>query len=467
MCTYQVLSFKSGFSNYTKEYWILPTCFAVLKKIRMTSSSDSNSLSDPTTTEQVINHFFAKTLHNILEARSPYVQSQNYNANLLDSSLSRDKCFNLAMENPPSALANFGKWHRNHCEQLVIDIILIQDKCEKIVERWIIQYDSPEGKKLANESDSMYEIACMKTIILLRTLYAILRFLPAYKVFRELNLSRKVCNYSLSHKISTFVQPFTREEESEMKDFNFVPIETPCGVLSLSISYKATIDFVSSKASFPMSVQIIPDYVGSSNIDFIRKLNVLPSVGSLPTYISLMQKRDLHKEYKAPSSFPITSSNTHMEDNSLSLLSKINMTIKKYSCTPQFSLRGFFGQGLPMKKGSGESNAYKTLQKKVLEKDDIGRSYLMDEIEDKHFCPFAEDDEISILRAQPDDNIGTNNLVKYEDAFYGVLVKKLKASTPIRKKPWITYADSIKELRSYDEIIKLLRQGGLRSLHAC
>ncbi|KAJ0973329.1 hypothetical protein J5N97_021288 [Dioscorea zingiberensis] len=312
-------------------------------------SSSCNLFSEPAIIEQVITEFFTKSVHIILETRSPYVSSRNYSGEQFISSPSpssssssssvrpRDKWFNLALGDCPAALENFDLWRQSNLEPVVIDVILtrrpshhhdvlhspnsardqfsnwtsgqdefVQDsKSEKIVERWIIQYENRNSGNATKESCSgakkgssancqssemsaMYKKTYKKSIIMLRSLYTMVRLLPSYKVFRDLNSSGQIHPLSLSHRISSFAVPFTREEDAEMNQFGFTPVDTPGGRLSLSVSYLMKLDDVSSETSTPLSTQFIPDYVGSPTIDPLKRFHSLPS--SLPAYASFSRR---------------------------------------------------------------------------------------------------------------------------------------------------------------------------------
>ncbi|KAJ6822003.1 autophagy-related protein 13b-like isoform X1 [Iris pallida] len=309
------------------------------------ASSPSNSVSEPARIEQVITEFFAKSLHIILESRSPYVSSRNYCGDHFTSSPSsssssssgrpRDKWFNLALRDCPAALENFDLWRQNNLDPLVVDVILIrrqlkdpwtsgQDesladhRSEKIVERWIVQYESRKSSNVpwelhlggrrknggsggssshSSEIPSMYKKIYKRTIILLRSLYCTVRILPAYKVFRDLNSSGRICPFSLSHKISSFAEPFTRAEDAEMNNFSFVPVDTSCGRLSLSVTYTPTLEDMISEPSTPISAQFIPDYVGSPTTDRLKRLHSFTSGGSLPTYISFTRRHSFSSDH--------------------------------------------------------------------------------------------------------------------------------------------------------------------------
>ncbi|XP_043716639.1 autophagy-related protein 13b [Telopea speciosissima] len=328
------------------------------------ASSQSNLHLEPAKIEQIITEFFAKSLHIIIESRSPCVSSRNYSgeqtlsspSSSLSSSSSvrpRDKWFNLALRDCPEALENVDLWRQSNLEPMVIDVILIQRqtdwdahrsspkrdlvtnlsakerfptncwnsdylqemKSEKIIERWVVQYESRRSRDSSSSgskrtggtiSHSLYK----KSLILLRSLYLTVRLLPAYKLFRELNSSGQIRSFSLAHRVCSFVEPFTRGEEAEMQKFVFVPVDISCGRLSLSVSYYPTLSTVGLEPSTPLSPQFIPDYVGSPTTDPLKRFPS-PLIGLTPHGSAAFGRRhswsfDLFKAY-APSGSPLPS----------------------------------------------------------------------------------------------------------------------------------------------------------------
>ncbi|KAJ0680610.1 putative HORMA domain superfamily protein [Helianthus annuus] len=281
--------------------------------------------------EQIITEFFAKSLHIILESWCPFVSSRNYNSERLYSPSSstssfsnmrpRDKWFNLALRDCPSALENIDFWRQSNLEPMVVDVVLVQRPVnwdsarsspkvalernlsskdrflvvwrsdsdefgcdgysEKIIERWIVQYDSKKGGKETSSgnkrpnstsSHALYK----KSILLLRSLYVTVRLLPAYKIFREINSSRQIRSFSLIHMVSSSVEPLTRRDGAEMQPFTFTPVDTSNGKLCVSQLYLPSISNTTSESSTPMSPQFIPDYVGSPLADPLKRLPSLP-----------------------------------------------------------------------------------------------------------------------------------------------------------------------------------------------
>ncbi|XP_065873162.1 autophagy-related protein 13b [Euphorbia lathyris] len=321
--------------------------------------------------EQVITEFFAKSLHIILESRSSYMSSRNYSGEHAVSSPSsssssssgvrpRDKWFNLALRECPAALENFDIWRQSNLEPMIVDVILVQRpldwdpvncsprkhfgrnlslkerypfswnsdqeelgseaKSEKIIERWIVQYEGRKSRDSGSgsrRSSNTLHMLYKKSILLLRSLYATVRLLPAYKIFRDLNSSGQICTFTLTHRVSSFVEPFTRKEEAELQRFGFTPVDTPSGRLCLSVVYRSTVSDVSSEPSTPISPQFIPDYVGSPLADPLKRFPSLPASHGSPSSLPFSRRHswsfDIYKT--SPSSFPFPPSPTHSESH--------------------------------------------------------------------------------------------------------------------------------------------------------
>ncbi|KAH0969638.1 hypothetical protein GBA52_028490 [Prunus armeniaca] len=110
---------------------------------------------------------------------------------------------------------------------------------------------------------------------------SLLGFLPAYKVYRNLNSSGQIRSFALTHRVASFAEPFTCREEAAMQQFGFTPVDLACGRLCLSVLYCSSLSDVSSESSTPMSPQLIPDYVGSPLTDPLKRFPSLPVTGSV------------------------------------------------------------------------------------------------------------------------------------------------------------------------------------------
>ncbi|KAE8691218.1 E3 ubiquitin-protein ligase ATL76-like [Hibiscus syriacus] len=336
------------------------------------ASTHSSSHTEAAKMEQVITEFFYKSLFIILESRSPYVSSRNYSGEQTVSSPSssssssssvrpRDKWFNLALRECPSALENLDLCRQSNFESVVVDVILDQKpldwgpasfspkrdlvgnlsskdknslfwnsdleesgreiKSEKIVERWLVQHESRKGRdcNLGNRRSSCYNLSALykKLILLLRSLYVTVRLLPAYNIFRDLNSSGQICAFKMVPRVSSFVEPLNRKEEADMQRFWFTPVDTSCGRLCVSVLYYSSISDISSESSTPMSPQFIPNYVGSPLADPLRRFPSLPmSHGSSSSLPFSRRHSWSHDHYKAsPPLVSFSPSPTHSESH--------------------------------------------------------------------------------------------------------------------------------------------------------
>lgn len=265
---------------------------------KMSSLHNKSSNSEGAKAEQIIFEFFAKSLHIILESRTPFMSSRNFSGEQMMCSPSssssssssvrpRDKWFNLALRECPAALENFDIGRRSSPEPLVVDVVLVarplvrddlmnlsgrelirnfsgkeyhsgwnsdqdesgcESKNEQIIERWVVQYDNRKIRESATSTSSRrsssnkLQVMYKKATLLLRSLFVMVRLLPAYKIFRELNSSGQICKFKLVPRVPSIVEPFTRREEAEMQKFSFTPVETICGRLCLSVLYRSHSD---------------------------------------------------------------------------------------------------------------------------------------------------------------------------------------------------------------------------------
>ncbi|XP_076930481.1 autophagy-related protein 13a-like [Bidens hawaiensis] len=220
--------------------------------------------------DQIVSQFLLKCLHIVLESRVPSIRPGLPGIHQVKKS---DKWFNLALGERPTALDGLNFWHRNLMEPMVIDIILVQGEnesgygalVETVIERWVVQY---EYSRVSQSSES-YKKTYKKSIILLRSLYAMMRLLPAYRAYRS-KAKGKACDFDISHKVSSFSVPFTRSVEQVMKLYSFLSVEAQHGRLSVSVRYRESLSDFNLESSAPCPPEIITDYVGSPATDPFR-----------------------------------------------------------------------------------------------------------------------------------------------------------------------------------------------------
>ncbi|KAI4383515.1 hypothetical protein MLD38_009346 [Melastoma candidum] len=152
----------------------------------------ASSRSDSARLEQIVTEFFTKSLHIILESRYPYRSSRDFSGEQAFSSPAsssssssgvrpRDKWFNLALWECPEVVENLDIWRQGNLEPMIVDVVLVnrtmnwdpvnftpkaegskdlytnrrdfnrddlgsRGTTEKIVERWVVQYDVKKSK---------------------------------------------------------------------------------------------------------------------------------------------------------------------------------------------------------------------------------------------------------------------------------------------------------------------------------
>ncbi|KAL3653774.1 hypothetical protein CASFOL_003455 [Castilleja foliolosa] len=216
--------------------------------------------------EQILNQFLLKSLHVILDSRVPANRPSSRGGEIKKS----DKWFNLALGDRPAAMDSLSFWNRTLMEPMIIDIILVQESpasdtfTETVVERWVVQYDSQRATASPQTtSDSSYKKTYKKSIILLRSVYSMLRLLPAYKAFRKQTSLKTNCDFEINYKISSFSSPFSREDENSMRKYNFTPVDAQQGRLTVSVTYREDLSDFNLDAFVACPLEIISDYVGS------------------------------------------------------------------------------------------------------------------------------------------------------------------------------------------------------------
>lgn len=205
--------------------------------------------------------FFTKCLHIILESRITAASSASSTAKPSSMSL-----FNLTLSLDENAIPSIEPWSRTPTtEPMYVDIFVASEEMAstsaasgQVLERWMVNYSHVPSSSRSRSScaaDMEPPAVYKRTIILLRSVYAMARALPAH---------RKALR--LDYRISACPEPLPR---GKMQRHNFTPVETPRGKFSISVSYLPATPRAGSRAaneSLYMSTsptQIIADYVRS------------------------------------------------------------------------------------------------------------------------------------------------------------------------------------------------------------
>ncbi|KAK3141936.1 hypothetical protein QOZ80_4BG0340100 [Eleusine coracana subsp. coracana] len=235
------------------------------------SSGMSDSAGGRASAELMVEQFHLKVLHAVLAVRAPRPLTAAASGAGAASYRRRDRWFHLPLHDPPpppeaaerlDALAPG--------EPLVVDIRLAPADPGAgegaVVERWTVAcepWPDAEGEERAVNR------AYKHCFTLLRSVYSLLRFLPAYRVFRLLCANQSY-NYEMVHRVGSFAEPFSRADEAAMRSHRFVPVETQLGRLVVSVQYLPSLaDFNLEITSLSPSM-LITDYVGSPAAEPMR-----------------------------------------------------------------------------------------------------------------------------------------------------------------------------------------------------
>ncbi|PIN02779.1 hypothetical protein CDL12_24701 [Handroanthus impetiginosus] len=220
----------------------------------------------PVTFGQVLNRFLLKTLQIILGSRIPSTLPHGWNGEVKNS----DKWYNLVLGHRFATMDDLCSWTRTLTEPMVIDIILVRKSKsfsidmfkDVILERWIICFESQKSMMTCE----ICGVSCKKTykklIILLRSVYSILRLLPAYQAFRKLSSLQKNCGFDIKYNVCSVSGAFSEPQES-MKGYSFVPVEAAQGRFGISVCYREDLSDFNMDGFVLHPLEIISDYVDS------------------------------------------------------------------------------------------------------------------------------------------------------------------------------------------------------------
>ncbi|XP_074555964.1 autophagy-related protein 13a-like [Curcuma longa] len=222
--------------------------------------------------------FLRETLHAVLSSRIPRLRP--------GPRPSADRRFLLDLGDLPAPIEHHGSFS----DPLVVDILLTPrgedaepGACETVVERWTGQC-VPWNAAVPSQPryGSSQPLSSSSSVILLRSVFALLRLLPAHRIFCLLCSFGQRCNYDLGYRVSSFAAPFSRAEEANLKRYSFAPADTLSGQLTVSVQYRPSLIGFNLVSAYHTPPMIIDDYIGSPAADPIR-----PFPASLPDWASL------------------------------------------------------------------------------------------------------------------------------------------------------------------------------------
>lgn len=130
-------------------------------------------------------------------------------------------------------------WRHNIHLPFVLDIFLHVDSKEGVkktlIEQWKLNYESFNSTE---SSEVEIPLLYKKIVVMIRSLYALTRFTPAYKIFRSCK-RRLLPNAYTSYELNTFtVNTFSHSTLSDIpKEFHFEALQTSFGRLTLSSTF--------------------------------------------------------------------------------------------------------------------------------------------------------------------------------------------------------------------------------------
>jgi autophagy-related protein 13 len=129
-----------------------------------------------------------------------------------------------------------------------------------LIERWSV---SCERRAIRKPSPVDVAVVYKRLILLLRSLFSMLRILPAFALYQKAESARQgntpsqfILSYSLSSEPKAVFS-------SPPSNFVFAPVDATSGRLHLSVFYRENCNFAFATPSPHMNSLIIHDYVGS------------------------------------------------------------------------------------------------------------------------------------------------------------------------------------------------------------
>ncbi|ODV83553.1 hypothetical protein CANARDRAFT_29784 [[Candida] arabinofermentans NRRL YB-2248] len=229
---------------------------------------------------QIIQNFFLKSTQIITQSRSTSIDDDNQGSLRRDASPNGkvNKWFNLELSSDDSSKDDLLSWKTKDIlslPPLVIEtyldlrgldtnqtlllndsIVKTNKKSEVVLERWLMEFDLSLFDNDNLELPSIYK----KVIIMMRSLYLLLRLLPTFKLRDELIKSKlKTVNpLKVSFRILDGSKTITSkgriglskklghqasDNSEHLKSRKLEPILTPIGALKLSVSYRINCNF--------------------------------------------------------------------------------------------------------------------------------------------------------------------------------------------------------------------------------
>ncbi|KAJ4295417.1 autophagy protein 13 [Kalmusia sp. IMI 367209] len=301
---------------------------------------------------QVIQNFFTKAALTIIASRTLLPQSFNK-----DGNLRQNKWFNVVLDDTDLLTPDLQEWktmdavagqHPALCIEIFLDTknlghkqsLVIHDEQDKkwdvadalnvpvestsrppsrvgkstqlVLERWKIHVGDKHAVHPSELSDPLPNVY-KKAVVLFRSLYAYLRFIPAFKYYKSiakqpanhpsLKLNFRISNGDFkSPRPDTLSIPLYPSSESVTETQIFTPSNSPVGPLCISVQYRTNCEFSVEDSESLLSSH----FLGLDNTYFERSTReeVVPVPGSLPVNkLNAQDTPDLGQAYGSMSTF--------------------------------------------------------------------------------------------------------------------------------------------------------------------
>mmetsp|Transcript_16875 Transcript_16875/g.20310 ORF Transcript_16875/g.20310 Transcript_16875/m.20310 type:complete len:933 (+) Transcript_16875:111-2909(+) len=252
--------------------------------------------------DQIIWEFFVKSTHTVLESRTP-------GQNLETQKTRPNRWFNLDIEEAETVRALVEPWRKDNSLPLVIEVYLEQKKTgseskqreeggeveSTLIEQWVLQYEKNTkdqstwgamsgggGSPVTNTVFSRRTSASVqlerppdipviykRTVILLRSLYSLLRLLPGHRLHRACKRNQCTdavlkCRTLLPGDAVAAIQNVSASSDQSFTSFQLTPVATPGGKLCAGVTYRQhTLVAQHIEATPPPLPRIICNYVNS------------------------------------------------------------------------------------------------------------------------------------------------------------------------------------------------------------
>lgn len=239
---------------------------------RSVSSLAAGAAAGRSKTEQVVLEFLYKAAELIVQSRV------NLEADPDGRRSSRRARFNLDIDEVPTVRDAMAAWRDDVRRPLAIDIVYDDaagsGRPKVLLERWSVTFaadgESAGAVWLGSTQDVIQQLkeVCKKISVLLRALFALMRQLPAHRLFAQSYPS--LLSYTIHAAPASEATRAFETQPAATSGYAFVPIATPFGLLRVATVYRRDCSLFTEQQEQAASSRIlqnsfiIQDYVPGS-----------------------------------------------------------------------------------------------------------------------------------------------------------------------------------------------------------